>query len=284
MILQNKLLINTALICHVFHTGIIIKQSHGFIHTITPTLYSRPTRYQTNYLAQNYDDNDFYDENIDVNSLGDWRTFRRNLAETGLPSKSSSSTLTTELDLESLTEEKEESQSYPTPRPKSVSKKNEEILKDQNNQLAYEYLTGVWAHTTPKPEVGGLMCRLPLEAEIYRLGDRHGVGKKLQQRLKLSTNFDDNNGSMKSNAPYPVQRMDGTTAGFNTNSDSLSFSPLAAKTVHWYRGAQRLIKSELKKVLDNAKNGRIDFGLLPPDSTEFVNMYVDNDVSPLGHF
>lgn len=73
------------------------------------------------------DDGDF----IDTDALGDWRTFRKNLA---LDSDKDSSA--------------ESSSSSKTPAPKSVSKENEELLKSQNKDLAQEYMTGVWAHET----------------------------------------------------------------------------------------------------------------------------------------
>jgi hypothetical protein len=53
-------------------------------------------------------------------------------------------------------------------RPKSVSKRNEELLSVQNMLLTEEYSrSGAWAHKLAVPEVGRLVCRMPLEAEIY---------------------------------------------------------------------------------------------------------------------
>jgi hypothetical protein len=52
---------------------------------------------------------------------------------------------------------------------KSVSKRNKELLSTQNVALAEEYSRGgVWAHESGVLEVGGLVCRMPLEGEIYR--------------------------------------------------------------------------------------------------------------------
>ena len=75
------------------------------------------------------DDDEDDDDFIDTDSLGDWRTFRRNLA------------------LDSSLESTETSKPEAT-KTKSVSKENEELLKSQNKKLAEEYLTGVWAHET----------------------------------------------------------------------------------------------------------------------------------------
>lgn len=84
-------------------------------------------------VSDDEDDEDF----IDTTSLGDWRTFRRNLA---LVEK--------EQPQDGTAQELSES-SFPkttTKKPKSVSKENEEILLQQNEDLAKEYITGVWAH------------------------------------------------------------------------------------------------------------------------------------------
>ena len=54
-----------------------------------------------------------------------------------------------------------------TKSKKSVAAQNEALLAQQNKALAEEYRTGVWAHTIGQPEVGGLLCRMPLEAELY---------------------------------------------------------------------------------------------------------------------
>ena len=70
------------------------------------------------------DDED--DDYIDTAQLGDWRTFRMNLAETGNP-----------------TDKKPKNASR-----KSVSVENEEVLRSQSKSLADEYQQGIWAHET----------------------------------------------------------------------------------------------------------------------------------------
>jgi len=101
------------------------------------------------------------DEFIDEHELGDWRSFRNTLANSGLtfgeqrPSKENSGSYYTESDIDGFAEivqlespldsaAKYEDQQ----RPKSVSKSNEQLLISQNKQLASEYLMGVWAHET----------------------------------------------------------------------------------------------------------------------------------------
>lgn len=67
------------------------------------------------------------DDEIDLDSLGDWRDFRRSLS---MEQK------------ESFDEEGGDS------TPKSVSKENEQLLRTQSEALAEEYINGVWAHET----------------------------------------------------------------------------------------------------------------------------------------
>jgi hypothetical protein len=53
------------------------------------------------------------------------------------------------------------------PCPNSVLKRNKELLSTQNAALAKKYSrSGVWAHELAVPEVGGLVCRMPLEVDI----------------------------------------------------------------------------------------------------------------------
>ncbi|GAX12459.1 hypothetical protein FisN_24Hh033 [Fistulifera solaris] len=98
---------------------------------------------------------------IDVDSLGNWRDFRRSLGQ----SFSSSS-------------------SVPEIRPAtSVSTENEAVLATQNEELALEYRNGVWAHETSVPELGGLMVRMPLEVELYRNHKHCILGKQFRNSL-----------------------------------------------------------------------------------------------------
>ncbi|KAL7462971.1 hypothetical protein ACHAXS_003347 [Conticribra weissflogii] len=100
-----------------------------------------------------------------------------NLANSGLSSSSESTSSIQEVD------------GINPVRPKSVSKKNEQLLRGQNEALAEEYLNGVWAHESSIPEVGGLVCRMPLEAEIYRGSRQSTLYKKLQNFLAAKTAF-----------------------------------------------------------------------------------------------
>jgi hypothetical protein len=98
-------------------------------------------------VTPSFDDEDDEDEDddeeeddddeirIDPDSLGDWRTFRRNLAAT--PDTEGGETAGIELGTAAAEGATTVRQEQP----------NEKVLKAQSEELALEY-TGVWAHET----------------------------------------------------------------------------------------------------------------------------------------
>ena len=88
---------------------------------------SSPDNYYNDFEGYGDNDGDDDDGYIDTDNLGDWRTFRMNLSETGV-----------------ATDKKQDS----VPR-KSVSKANEEVLRSQSEALSEEYINGVWSHESP---------------------------------------------------------------------------------------------------------------------------------------
>jgi hypothetical protein len=100
------------------------------------------------------DDDDDDDDILADVSLGDWRKFRASLIDGGLPGENSGKS----------------NEEGPSKKSKSVAAENEALLAQQNEKLAEEYRSGVWAHKVGQPEVGGLLCRMPLEAELYYSG------------------------------------------------------------------------------------------------------------------
>ena len=97
------------------------------------------------------EDEDDDDESIDPASLGDWRTFRRNLlasfADDSAAIKSAEEPFTTTKTTKGTSSSS--SSSFVSPRQTlSVSKENEDILRTQCEKLAQEYIDGVWAHPT----------------------------------------------------------------------------------------------------------------------------------------
>ena len=96
---------------------------------------SRSCRYMSSSFYEDFeeyadddDDDDDYEDTIDPDSLGDWRDFRRNLAQSV------------------STSDEEDEDEQRAPARTSVSKENEEVLSSQNKELAEEYKNGVWAH------------------------------------------------------------------------------------------------------------------------------------------
>lgn len=81
------------------------------------------------------------EDEYDPNSLGDWRQFRMKL----INSMDSSSDTVTSIDGIDVSESAT-TVTKKTERPKSVSRRNEEVLMAQNEDLGEEYLKGVWAH------------------------------------------------------------------------------------------------------------------------------------------
>jgi len=125
------------------------------------------------------DGDDDEDEFIDTDSLGDWRQFRRNLTFEEI----ATTTATTTKEEDEEDEDEERAPTKQTSPIRSVSKGNEEILLQQNEELAAEYLGGVWAHPIATPEVGGLVARMPLEGELFHNHKHSVLGKRLHQLL-----------------------------------------------------------------------------------------------------
>lgn len=83
------------------------------------------------------------DDEIDLDSMGDWRQFRMNLINSASASSTSG---VTSLDGIDIATETSSVMTKAKERPKSVSKRNEEVLMAQSEMLGEEYLKTVWAH------------------------------------------------------------------------------------------------------------------------------------------
>lgn len=119
--------------------------------------------------------------------------------------------------------------------------------------------TGALKHNiSEQPEVGGLVCRMPLEAEL------NNPSSILYKRLQSFLESD----------KYRSNR--------DKSSDSLS--PLAAKTAFWYRGAEQLLKNDLEDISMMAnENGKIEVEKLGRTSLELLQLYIDYQVSMIGY-
>ncbi len=204
-------------------------------------------------MSQDFDDgdDDEDDEYIEDTDLGDWRSFRNTLVDTGISYETAEEGY---LDPDEVKKEESKVSTTKTDaveRPTSVSKANEKLLEEQSEMLAKEYKGGVWAHEASFAEVGGLVVRMPLEAEIYKNKDNTIIGKELVSRL-------DGKDMSKKNLDEPV-------------------SLIAAQTFLWYEKAKKLIKEEMTVISSNAnERGEIDPTGLPARTENFLDMYMEN--------
>ena len=286
---------------------------------MTAPLFRGTRRFMSPPPLDDDGDDDDDDGSIDPNSLGDWRKFRMNLADSNAAGAFSSSSPAPPsassidgMDLGDAPASSSSSSSSPSaiaaspagigstpppPRPKSVSRRNEELLVAQNAALAEEYARdgGAWAHGTAVPEVGGLVCRMPLEAEVYR-----GSAGSTLLRARLASFLDSEEygsgaddlaaGARRSATTPPPSSGPGSPAsaggvvvddddydGGGGDGDPPSFSALAARTVFWYRGAGRLLRRELASIMSRAgPDGRLDPSSLGPVGLELLRAYMDH--------
>jgi len=253
------ILINTSIPCLSFHL------------TRTSTLMTSP---QSRFSLQSFSsirmsDKEDEDDYIDDANLGDWRKFRSTLVDSGISFESvEEGYMDTDVDKSrssSRSADIDASKGSSVDRPKSVSKANEELLNQQSKKLAKEYKDGVWAHESSITEVGGLVVRLSLEAEIYRSKDTLSIGKLLSARLERNENDGDNTSIFQE-----------TIDSNKNDDDDLSYSLIVAQTLIWYRKAQLLIEEEMKKIAEKANgNGEIDPNGLPLESEDLLKLYID---------
>ncbi len=167
----------------------------------------------------------------------------------------------------------------------------------QNAALVEEYsCSSAWTHKSAVPEVGGLVCLMPLKAEIYR---RHPAAQStLRGRLRLFLQSEEYGGADNQTALLPtslrslaftgeaalVLMLSLTSVGIKSaevlgdyNADLPSFSALADRTVFWYRGAKMLLRRELAPIMSKASpNSRIDPNSLGLESLELLQLCMDH--------
>ncbi len=226
----------------------------SFVSASTASL-CRSRMGQLRMSQNNNDDDDDDDEYIEDSDLGDWRSFRKTLVDSGISYETTeegyldpdeettkeaktSTKVETSGDFDSVDASKGSS----IERPTSVSKANEELLEQQSEVLAKEYKGGVWAHEASFAEVGGLVVRMPLEAEIYKSKDATMIGKELASLL----------------------------ANDNKNLDE-PISPISAQTFLWYGKAKKLIEEKETSFIASKMRGEID-----PQTSDFLILLMDN--------
>jgi len=119
-----------------------------------------------------------------------------------------------------------------------VSQGNEKLLQEQNKLLADEYIRGVWAHETPEAEVGGLLCRLPIEAQLSKGVPMGGsaseggtewgkiIASRLEEEAKLGLEDDE------------------------TEVAKERFASWSRNTAYLYRVTQKLIEDKIHAVIE----------------------------------
>jgi len=204
------------------------------------------------------DDDDDEESSIDDTSLGDWRKFRASLIDGGLPSAPSSTATTT----------KTAGSSTKSNKKKSVAAKNEELLAKQNEKLAEEYRTGVWAHTVPDAEVGGLLCRLPLEAELFlgKIPTSNPNALYWKDKLDLMVS---------------LERMDERKTKEENLDDTQDLADAAtlAQVETWFEAAERMITSELQSMVPESEEGKPQVILNPDSLGEKERLLLDKYMS-----
>jgi hypothetical protein len=168
----------------------------------------------------------------------------------------------------------------------------------QNTALMEEYSCGgVWAHESAVPEVGGLVCRMPLKAEIYCR--RSAARSMLHGRSRLFLQSEECGGADDQTrllltgprslaftgeaAPALTAML--TSVGIrsaevpsdNDDTNLPSFSALADRMVFWYRGNKRLLRQELAAIMSKASpDSRIYPNSLGLESLELLRLCMDH--------
>jgi len=229
--------------------GVIVRDVVGF--TCIPQKISHISIRRSVQPAQSRvyslnDDNDLEDDDEDDIDLGDWRKFRANLIDGGLPTDETTTT--------------EEAAEKPS-KKRSVSKQNELLLEQQNSKLAEEYRTGVWAHVTSEPEIGGLLCRMPIEAEFYYGAKGYWKNKMNLLLMKVENNDKDSDSDEK-----------------ESDSDEEESDTITYERVNdWFQAAEKMLTQELELIQSSGsiKNGVLNPNDLEKNSRYMLDKYVD---------
>lgn len=184
----------------------------------------------------------------------EWRAFRAKLVSGGLKltEDEDGGGAIQEPDVSAADEEAKKA-------PTSVAPKNEELLKEQNEELWKEYYGGAWAHVSPGPEAGGLVCRLPLPIQITkRMRDQPGDtwGDKMRERLQKE---------------LPTTAASDGDSGDDDEASRL-LEQFSSNTMYTYRLAEGLVSDALREIAAKADNGRISIDRVDADQRELLTM------------
>jgi hypothetical protein len=184
-----------------------------------------------------------------------WREFRAQLIAGGIKLTSDAAT--------------DDEQEQPQRARTIVAPGNAKLLRLQNEKLYDEYVHGAWAHISP-PEPGGLMCRLPLPAQIHNYMRRDPVAlaktddvwgalmrKKLKQELP------------KREPSAAAAAADGTGGSGAKGTDVDLFEQWLSNTAYCYR----LVESTIRATLREMAKGQLRRSDLSVAQLQLLSMY-----------
>jgi len=157
-----------------------------------------------------------------------------------------------------------------------VAPQNEELLREQNEELWREYYGGAWAHASPGPEAGGLICRMPLQAQLTSLmrGETGDLwGDIMRERLIADLPKID---SSASDGATPEKADDKEESGGDAERLRQQWS---SNTVYTYRMADRLVSETLKAVAAMATDGKVSIDKVSDEQREMLAMYTSSQDS-----
>ena len=220
---------------------------------------------------------DLDDDDEETPDLGDWRKFRASLIQQetaeeedmmmdeSVPCDTATPSSTTNNNNNSNPQQQASSSSatHKSSKTKPNNALNEALLAQQNQALADEYRQGVWAHVTTEPEVGGLLARLPLEAQLY-----YSATANDNQKTTSKTNTYWNKQLM--------QQLEKQQSSSSSNSSSSNSNTLA-RVDQWFQVAQEMITQNLQAI--NASptitNGILNPHELPHEQRQLLNAFLN---------
>lgn len=181
-------------------------------------------------------------------SPDEWRNFRANLIASGLKTTDDGSAVSDAAE--------------PSLRS-TVAPANEELLRRQNAAMWEEYVNGAWAHVAPGPEAGGLVCRMPLQAQLISQM-RRGAGTSIWGDLlaeRLAAEVPDAEASEEARPPAAsADKADDASPPPKPTGKSELLESWSANTVYMYRLAERLIEESLRGVAAKAsESGKVSW-------------------------
>ncbi|KAJ1638488.1 hypothetical protein T492DRAFT_943570 [Pavlovales sp. CCMP2436] len=135
-----------------------------------------------------------------------------------------------------------------------VAPRNEALLREQNALLYDEYVNGAWAHESA-PEAGGLMCRLPLQAQLTFLmraieqADAEDVwGQRMREKLRTE---------------LPAE------------GDEAFATKLLGNTAYCYRLAEAAVIDTLRDIQERARarGGKLDLSAMKEHERQLIEIY-----------